>query len=148
MKNIKRIKYLVAAIVVAGFLLILFQPFEFEDVSVLVSMQSKPETLINKFGIPDKAQEVSAITVDGPDGPMPEIAIRSFKINDNADTLKKFYQKKCMEAGLLKPEKDLLHLEPTAICEGRNADGKFTVLLSVKCSDSLCFATIEARHLM
>jgi len=53
-----------------------------------VYTQSKFKVLTGKLGLPSKATGVSSIIVNGPDGPMPEIAIRSFEVNDNADKLK------------------------------------------------------------
>jgi len=146
MNYLKNIKYYVIAIIVVMAAFVFLQRFESGDVSVSINLRSDAELLIEKLGTPNAATDISKISIEGPDGPMPEIAVRSFNIKDSSETVRRFYQQKCVDAEFAKPDKELLQLEPTAICEGRSADGKFTVLLFLKCSELSCFVRTEVRH--
>ena len=144
----KSIKYIIVVTIVVLTVLVLLQPFEFRDTSISFNSGSYAKSLTEKLGTPISATDMSEIIVNGPDGPMPEIAVRSFKIERNEEAVKKFYNDKCNEAGLTKPDDELLHLEPTAICTGRTKEGHFTVLLFLRCEETSCFARVEVRHLI
>lgn len=61
------------------------------------------KALLDRLGLPEGAADVSPVDVDGPDGNMPEIATRSFRVRGDATALSRFYFERCQQVGYLKP---------------------------------------------
>lgn len=101
-------------------------------------------TLLRQLGTPDGAKKVSSITVYGPDGPMPEIATRSFSLSGTAQIARDFYKRRCQTILLDLPEKDILKIEPAAICQRK--DRLMTVYLYQSCTILICDISIQIRN--
>lgn len=134
----------IVVVLLATFSLI-FQPFEINDATVSFSLRSDTKVFLENLSTPEGATEISAIKVTNADGTMPEMALRSFKINSNSNLLQQFYFRKCQETSLSEPEKDHLRVEPEMICEGRKQVGIMKVYLYPKCTNSLCNVNVEVR---
>lgn len=128
--------------------LALLEPFDIGEATILLRLHLEAKTVLERLGLPEDATDISDIRVEGPDGPMPEIATRSFVSGGTVDALQRFYYKKCENEGFFYPGDDLLHLQPATICEGQKPSGTFEVLLFSRCSDNSCLVSIEVRHFM
>lgn len=115
------------------------------DATLAVSVESKAKSLLEDLGLPEGANALSEISVAGPDGPMPEIASRSYDVQGSPASLKAFYVERCRRSGLGSPGSDVQGLEPAAICEGRGSYGSVVVLLYPKCEQSDCKVNVEVR---
>jgi hypothetical protein len=102
--------------------------------------------LLDSLGLPPGAYEVSNIDVQGPDGPMPEIATRSFRVRSDAKSLEGFYVERCKQAGFSEPNPDSARLEGELLCERWRSGGVDWVLLSVRCERDDCHATIQVHR--
>jgi hypothetical protein len=102
--------------------------------------------LLESLGLPPEAYEVSPIGVQGPDGPMPEIATRSFRVRSNAKTLKEFYVDRCKKAGFSEPSPDSARLEGELLCERWRSGGVDWVLLSVRCERDDCHVAMQVHR--
>ena len=125
---------------------VLLAPFNIGDTTVSIGSDAK--SLLNRLGTPDGATQVSDISVYGPDGPMPEIAMRSFTLADTAQAAQNFYLERCKAASLALPSEDILKLDPAAICERIDASGTLMVFLYQSCAASVCNVSVEVRHHM
>lgn len=135
----------------AIFLALMLMPpsFDIGDATILLRPRSEARLLLEKLGLPDNTTQVSSITVYGPDGPMPEIATRSFIVNSsNYAALQEFYRERCKAIAFSEPDKDLLRLEPATLCSGREPSGMVNVLLFPDCTDLSCSVNIEVRILV
>lgn len=130
------------------FLLMLMQPIEIGDADVRFFTGSQARHVLKSLGVPEGAVRITGIEVQGADGPMPETASRSFMFQGNAKTLRTFYRERCTQAAFSRPDETLLHLEPAAVCERRDASGTATVLLYPRCTDEGCEVDIEVRYLI
>jgi hypothetical protein len=102
--------------------------------------------LLESLGLPPGAYEVSDIDVQGPDGPMPEIASRSFRVRGDAPALERFYFDRCKQAGLSEPSPESARLEAQLLCERPRTGGIDWVLLSTRCEGDSCLGTLEVRR--
>lgn len=144
MKKSGIISWLVVLAFALVIALVLLQPFEIGDTTISIGSDAK--SLLEQLGTPDGATAISNISVDGPDGPMPEIASRSFTLAGSAQTTHDFYRRKCKAALLGPPGEDLLKLDPAAICERNDGSGALTVFLFSSCPGAVCNVSIEVRH--
>lgn len=134
------------SILAVGFVvaLVLFEPFYIGDTTVSIGSDAK--SLLKRFGTPDGATEVSDISGYGPDGPMPEIAVRSFTLVGTVQTAQNFYRERCKTASLGLPGEDILKLDPAVICERIDESGTLSVFLYTSCTPPVCNVSIEVRH--
>src|SRR5262245_46246468 len=65
-----------------------------------LGLGSEAKSSLERLGVPDGATEVSLVHVVGPDGPMPEIATRSFGVRGDASRVQSFYRARCDALGL------------------------------------------------
>ncbi|WP_133513180.1 hypothetical protein [Candidatus Thiosymbion oneisti] len=137
---------LVLVAVLLALALAMLAPFDIGEVTVSFRFHSEAKRALKRLGLPEDATEVSDITVEGPDGTMPEIATRSFISGGTVDALHRFFHEKCDNQGFFHPSDDLLNLQPETLCEGRRPSGAFEVLLFTECADNSCFVYIEVRH--
>lgn len=111
------------------------------------SMSSEARRLLEGLGLPPAVDEVSEIDVQGPDGSMPEIATRSFRVSGRADALERFYFARCQQTGFSGPRSENARLEPDLLCERWRTGGFDTVSLSTRCERDECRATLVVRSL-
>jgi hypothetical protein len=102
--------------------------------------------LLESLGLPPGAYDISDIDVQGPDGPMPEIATRSFRVRSDAQALERFYFGRCKQAGLSEPRPESARLEAQLLCERARTGGLDWVLLSTRCERDGCLATLEVHR--
>jgi hypothetical protein len=146
MKKLRWVLVVVAAVAAATTLLVWMSPYTLGDVTVSFSFGSKPRGLLNTLGLPEGAYNVSGISVVGPDGPMPEIATRSFEIRSNPAALRQFFEAKCKEAGLGPADPEHQRIEPDLLCSFRAPGVSDSVLLTPHCTGGTCRVTLEARR--
>ncbi len=144
MKIFRITKWLVALALASVITAMFLRPFHIGNITV--SIGSNAKSLLKQLGIPNDATQVSDISVYGPDGPMPQIATRSFSFAGTAQTAQNFYLEKCQAASFNPPGEDILKLDPAAICERIDESGAFTVFLYKSCARSVCDFSIEVRH--
>ena len=147
MKPLRILLIIVAALAVATALLFWRSPYALRDVTLSLSSGSKSRALVEFMGIPDGAYGVSKISVSGPDGPMPEIATRSFEARSSDAALGQFFATKCQEAGLGPPDAEDLRLEPDLLCRARVPGVVESFHLSARCASGTCRVTVEAKRL-
>jgi hypothetical protein len=147
MRRFRIVLVVVAAL--AGVMALLFwlNPYELRGVTLSLSSGVKPRAMVESMGVPDGAYGVSKISVSGPDGPMPEIATRSFEVRSSAAALGQFYSTKCKEVGLGLPDANDLRLEPDLLCRARMPGVVESFHLSPRCASGVCRVTIEAMRL-
>ena len=146
MKQFRLVLVVIAAFVAVVALLFWMSPYTLRDATLSFSLGSKPRGLLNAMGLPEGAYNVSGISVVGPDGPMPEIATRSFEIRSNPEALRQFFETKCKEAGLGPADAEHLRIEPDLLCSFHAPGVDDTVLLSSTCTADTCRVTVEARR--
>jgi len=146
MKQFRLVLVVIAAFVAVVALLFWMSPYTLRDATLSFSLGSKPRGLLNAMGLPEGAYNVSGISVVGPDGPMPEIATRSFEIRSNPEALRQFFETKCKEAGLGPADAEHLRIEPDLLCSFHAPGVDETVLLSSTCTADTCRVTVEARR--
>lgn len=147
MKQFRWALVFVAAIAAAAALLIWMSPYALRDATLSFSFGSKTRGLLNAMGLPEGAHNVSGISVVGPDGPMPEMATRSFEVRSNPGALRQFFETRCKEAGLGPPDAEDLRIEPDLLCSFHAPGVDDTVLLSSTCTADTCRVTVEARQI-
>jgi hypothetical protein len=147
MKQFRMVGVIVAALAVAVAALFWMSPYPLRDTTLSLSLGSKPREMVEALGVPDGAYNVSKVSVSGPDGPMPEMATRSFEARGGAEALAQFYSTKCKAAGLGPPDAEDLRLEPDLLCRARGPGVVESLHLSSKCTSDACLVTIEARRL-
>lgn len=109
-------------------------------------LRSQAKVLLERLGLPEGATAVAAIRVVGPDGPMPEIATLSFQVAGDETALRGFYRERCKQVGLDAPDREALQVEPDLLCQRRGAGQGEAVLLSVRCEQATCSASVEVRY--
>ncbi len=102
--------------------------------------------LLESLGLPPGAYDISDIDVQGPDGPMPEIATLSFRVRGDAQALERFYLDRCKRAGLSEPSPESARLEAQLLCERSRTGGMDWVLLSARCERDDCLGTLQVRR--
>lgn len=147
MKQLRTVGVIVAALAVAMAVLFWMSPYPLRDTTLSLSLGSKPRDRLEALGVPDGAYNVSKVSVSGPDGPMPEMATRSFEARGDAAALAQFYSTKCKAAGLGPPEAEDLRLEPDLLCRARVPGVVESLHLSTQCTSDACLVTVEARRL-
>jgi hypothetical protein len=118
MKQFRLALILAAAVAAVAALLVWMSPYALRDATLPFSFGSKPRGLLIALGLPEGAYNVFGISVAGPDGPMPEIATRSFEVRSNPAALRQFFETRCKEAGLGPADAEYLRIAsmPTASC--------------------------------
>jgi hypothetical protein len=111
----------------------------------LWSVGSEARRLLEGLGLPPGAHELSDVELQGPDGPMPEIATRSFRAPGKAEVLERFFFDRCKQTGLSEPRPESARLEPELLCERWRTGGFDVVLLSTSCERDDCRATLVVR---
>lgn len=147
MKKSRVVGLFVVMAAVLALLVFLLQPLVLEDATVSIKTASESRHVLETLGLPGTVAEDSGITVIGADGPMPEIATRSFHIESSFDSIIEFYRARCDALGLATPGADLAAIEPAAICEGPWNGSSVTVLVYPECESSMCRVTLEVRVL-
>lgn len=71
--------------------LALLEPFDIGEATIFLRLHLEAKTVLERLGLPEDATDISDIRVEGPDGPMPEIATRSFVSGGTVDALQRFY---------------------------------------------------------
>lgn len=137
---------LVAAFAAVAALLIWMSPYTLRDATLSFSFGSKTRGLLNAMGLPEGAYNVSRISVVGPDGPMPEMAKRSFEVRSNPGALRQFFETKCNEVGLGPPDAEHLRIEPDLLCSLHTPGVDDAFLLSSRCAMDTCRVTVEASR--
>lgn len=112
----------------------------------LWQLGSDARRLLESLGLPPGAYDVSDIDVEGPDGPMPEIATRSFRVRGDAKALEQFYLERCKREGLSEPKPESVRLEAELVCERWRTVRVDWVLLSTRCEGRDCLATLEVHR--
>lgn len=146
MKQFRLVLIIVAAFAAAAALLIWMSPYTLRDATLSFSLGSKPRRLLKAMGVPEGAYNLSGISVAGPDGPMPEIATRSFEIRSNPEALRQFFETKCKEAGLGPADAEHLRIEPALLCSFHAPGVDDSVLLNSSCPTDTCRVTVEASR--
>lgn len=146
MKQLRLVWILVAAFAAVAALLIWMSPYALRDATLSLSFGSKPRGLLNTLGLPEGAYNVSGISVVGPDGPMPEIATRSFEIRSNPGALRQFFETKCKEAGLGPADAEYLRIEPNLLCSFDAPGVDDSIYLSSNCTADTCRVTVKASR--
>lgn len=136
-----------AALVAVMVLLIWMSPYSLRHTALSFWLGSKPHGLLKTMGVPEGAYNLSEIKVVGPDGPMPEIANRSFEIRSTPEALRQFFEAKCKEVGLGPANPDHLRMEPDLLCSHHAHGVGDTVLLTSTCTAESCRVTVEARRI-
>lgn len=108
---------------------------------------SQATTILRTLGVPRGAVEVSEIDVMGPDGPMPEIALRSFAIRSTEEELRADFSRRCKAAGLGKPDSEMLEAEPSTLCSGQIEGGRTHLLMSAECPGDVCHVALQVQRL-
>lgn len=85
-------------------------------------------------------------TVVGPDGPMPEMASRAYRIEATDTAIRQSLFRACQTNGLSAPSAPHLSLEPNMLCKGHWRGESVSVYLTVSCSDQ-CTAFLEVRSI-
>jgi hypothetical protein len=147
MKRFQIVVVIVAALGVVTVLFFSMSPYALRDVTLSLSLGSKPRAMVESMGVPDGAYGVSKISVSGPDGPMPEIATRSFEIRSSAAALEQFFSTKCKKSGLGPPDAEDLRLEPDLLCRTRAPGVVESFYLTARCPSGVCRVTVEAQRL-
>lgn len=86
------------------------------------------------------------VKVVGPDGPMPEMASRAYRLEATDAAIRQSLFRACQTNGLSAPNAALLALEPDVLCEGRWRGESVSVHISISCSDQ-CEAFLEVRSI-
>jgi hypothetical protein len=136
----------VALFAAAAALLIWMSPYTLRDATLSFSLGSKPRGLLKTIGVPEGAYNLSRFSVVGPDGPMPEIATRSFEIRSNPEALRQFFETKCKEAGLGPADAEHVRMEPDLLCSFHAPGVDDAVLLNSSCTADTCRVTVEASR--
>lgn len=103
------------------------------------------DQLAEDAGLSSGAQ--GPVKVVGPDGPMPEMASRAYRIEATDATIRQSLSRACQINGLSSPSAPLLALEPDMLCEGHWRGESVSVHLSLSCSDH-CTAFLEVRSIL
>jgi hypothetical protein len=110
------------------------------------ALRSEARALLERLGLPRGTVEVGDVRVVGPDGPMPEIASRSFRVPGDEPTLKSFYLERCRLEGLSDPEPAASRLEPDLLCQRLRAGRAEAVYSSARCEQQSCGVSLEVRY--
>jgi hypothetical protein len=102
------------------------------------ALRSEARALLERLGLPQGAVELGDVRVVGPDGPMPEIASRSFRAPGDEPALKGFYRERCRLEGLSDPEPEASRLEPDLLCQRLQAGRAEAVYSSARCEQQSC----------
>ncbi|PCK08416.1 MAG: hypothetical protein COA42_09300 [Alteromonadaceae bacterium] len=109
---------------------------------------SAAKRYIAAFDLPAEASEVTKITVMGPDGNMPEIALRDFNIQAGKQSdLKAFFTKQCAQFGMQDPDAYDLQIEPDTLCVKSQAGESLRFLMYINCKPKTCLISLELRRL-
>jgi hypothetical protein len=107
---------------------------------------STSKKLIEDLGMPEDATDVSAIDISWADGTAPEMATRSFRVQGDAPSLKRFYSERCQVLGLSEPRAEALRLEPRTWCERMRS--RETISIGFQCANHACSVFIQAEVLL
>jgi hypothetical protein len=147
--TIRRILLLTVGLLAGlGLLLWLLQPIHVGNVTISFGLTAEAEAVLDELGVPDSAVDVSGVAVTGPDGPMPEIARRTFTVDSAAaDRLPAFYRDQCRALGLGEPGEDRLAVMPTTLCAGRVDSHSAFVMLASDCAAERCHIGVSVHIL-
>ena len=147
MKKSRAVGLFVVMAAALALLIFLLQPLVLEDATLSIKTSSESRHVLETLGLPGTVAEDSGITVIDADGPMPEIATRTFHVQGTFDSIIEFYQARCDALGLATPSADLTAIEPAAICEGPWDGGSATLFVYPECESAMCRVTLEVRVL-
>ena len=117
-----------------------------DQASISLLEASQAAAILRAVGLPEGATPVSEIEESGPDGPMPEIARRSFIIPSSPVELRAELTRRCSAAGLGEPDAEMLETEPSILCSGQIAGGRSHLLMSASCSEDACEVMLEVHR--
>lgn len=146
MKQFRWILVFVAACAAVAAVLVWMSPYALRDATLSFSFGSKPRGLLIALGLPEGAYNVSGISVAGPDGPMPEIATRSFEVHSTPEALRQFFETRCKEAGLGPADAEYLRIEPNLLCSFDAPGVDDSIYLSSNCTSDTCRVTVKASR--
>ena len=116
-----------------------------DEGTISVRSGSEAASMLRALGLPENASDVSEIEERGPDGPMPEIAIRYFTVAGTADEIRRDFVRRCADAGLGEPDAEMVETDPSALCTGRSDSVVSHVFLEATCADQDCAVSVEVR---
>ena len=112
----------------------------------LASYFSEARTIVEDLGLPDDAQEVSAIRVYPAEGTSPEMAAHTFRTAMTAVEVQEFYDSRCNALDMTAPPEDWLQHSPEMICVRSAADpADARVYVYADCDVTACLVTVEVR---
>lgn len=87
--------------------------------------------------------QAKPVSVQGPDGPMPEIASQAIPMPAGAADPIPTLKKVCAEIGMGPPRADQLAVEPDTICNGMWNEKRMQVNAVLRCQEGPCLLYIE-----
>jgi len=118
---------------------------ETERGTILLFEGSQGTATLRALGLPEAATEISEIDESGPDGPMPEIALRTFRLAGEPTEIRQEFLRRCQAAGLGPADDEMLEMDPSTLCSQRSGSGVQQVILDPKCQFGNCRVSLEVR---
>ncbi|HWO08330.1 MAG TPA: hypothetical protein VNN80_02590 [Polyangiaceae bacterium] len=111
-----------------------------------VQRGSEARVLLERLALPEGVTNVSSIDVVAADGPMPEIASRSFDAPGDESALRRFFLERCRALGLSEPSAEHARIEPDVLCKRARPGRGESVSLFAECARDACGVSLQVHY--